>query len=53
MSDPDFLSLNGIEIKADQDGLVDITLSAASGQAVKPQIAEFFRSLARDDRGQV
>lgn len=39
-----FLELNGVEIEADEDGLVDITVAAASGTARKPEIAEFFRS---------
>lgn len=41
-----FLDLNGIEIKADEDGLVELTLRVAGGQAGKPEIAEFFRRLA-------
>lgn len=41
-----FLKLNGIEIEADQDGLVEITLAAASGKTTKPEIADFFRSRA-------
>jgi death-on-curing protein len=39
-----FLELNGIEIEADEDGLVDISIAVASGTAYKPEIAEFFRS---------
>lgn len=38
-----FLELNGIEIEADEDGLVEITIAAASGKATKPEIAAFFR----------
>lgn len=41
-----FLELNGIEIDADEHGLVEITLAAASGRTTKPEIAEFFRSRA-------
>ncbi len=41
-----FLKLNGIEIEADQDGLVEITLAAASGKTTKPDIADYFRSRA-------
>ncbi|HON68678.1 MAG TPA: type II toxin-antitoxin system death-on-curing family toxin [Phycisphaerae bacterium] len=41
-----FLDLNGIEIEADEDGLVELTLRVASGQAGKAEIAEFFRRLA-------
>lgn len=39
-----FLSLNDIEIEADEDGLVELTLKVACGSAAKPEIAEFFRS---------
>lgn len=38
-----FLALNGIEIDNDEQGLVDLTLSVATGQAGKAEIAEFFR----------
>lgn len=41
-----FLSINGVEIEADEDGLVEITLSVACGQAGKAEIAAFFRSRA-------
>ena len=40
------LDMNGVEIEADEDGLVDITLRTAMGQAGKAEIAEFFRSRA-------
>lgn len=40
-----FLAINGIEIEADEDGLVDLTLSVACGQSGKTEIAEFFRAL--------
>ena len=39
-----FLAINGIEIEADEDGLVDLTLSVACGESGKPEIAEFFRA---------
>jgi death-on-curing protein len=39
-----FLSMNDIEIEADEDGLVELTLKVACGNAAKPEIAEFFRS---------
>ncbi len=42
-----FLAMNDIQIDADEDGLVDLTLAVATGQAGKPQIAEFFRAHAR------
>jgi death-on-curing protein len=38
-----FLRLNGISIKADEAGLVEITLQTATGKADKSEIAEFFR----------
>ena len=38
-----FLELNGIEIQADEDGLYDITIAAATGRADKATIAAFFR----------
>jgi death-on-curing protein len=38
-----FLDLNGIEIEAPKGSLHDLTLSVATGQAGKAQIAEFFR----------
>lgn len=42
-----FLDLNGIDIEAPQGSLYDLTLATATGQALKPQIAEFFRSHAQ------
>jgi death on curing protein len=41
-----FLAMNDIQIEADEDGLVDLTLSVARGQSGKPEIAEFFRARA-------
>jgi death-on-curing protein len=41
-----FLSMNDIEIEADEDGLVDLTLATAQGQRTKEQIAAFFRERA-------
>jgi death on curing protein len=41
-----FLAMNDIQIEADEDGLVDLTLSVAGGQSGKPEIAEFFRARA-------
>lgn len=41
-----FLELNGVEIDADEDGLIDITIAVASGKAGKPEIAAFFRDRA-------
>ena len=39
-----FLAMNDMEVKADEDGLVTLTLRAARGEAGKAGIAEFFRS---------
>jgi death on curing protein len=41
-----FLAMNEIRIEADEDGLVDLTLSVARGESGKPEIAEFFRKRA-------
>lgn len=41
-----FLAINDIKITADEDGLVDLTLAVATGQAGKSRIAEFFRDQA-------
>ena len=42
-----FLEMNGVELEADEDGLVAVTLAVACGQAGKKEIAEFFRKSAR------
>lgn len=39
-----FLAMNGIEIEADEDGLVELTLAVARGEQGKPEIAAFFRA---------
>lgn len=39
-----FLAMNDIQIDNDEAGLVDLTLSVATGQTGKGEIAEFFRS---------
>ncbi len=39
-----FLAVNDIEIENDEDGLVELTLSVATGRANKEQIAEWFRT---------
>jgi death-on-curing protein len=39
-----FLAINDIQIHNDEEGLVELTLLAATGQANKSEIAEFFRS---------
>jgi len=41
-----FLAMNGIEIEADEDGLVELTLAVAEGKASKREIADFFKSKA-------
>ncbi len=38
-----FLEMNDISLVGDEEGLVDITMHAATGQASKRDIAEFFR----------
>lgn len=42
-----FLAMNDIQIEADEDGLVELTLSVARGETGKPEIAAFFRTRAR------
>jgi death-on-curing protein len=42
-----FLAMNDVELQADEDALVELTLAVATGQAGKGQIAEFFRQMAR------
>jgi death-on-curing protein len=42
-----FLIMNGYELDADEDGLVDIALKIATSQAGKAEAAEFLRSIAR------
>lgn len=42
-----FLAMNDVEIEADEEGLVDLTLAVARGEAGKSEIAEFFRRRAR------
>lgn len=41
-----FLLMNNIEIEADEDGLVALTLGVACGTVGKPEIAEFFSKRA-------
>lgn len=41
-----FLDVNGVEIAADEDGLVEITLRTATGTADKSDIAAFLRTRA-------
>ncbi len=41
-----FLAVNNIELDADEEGLVELTLGVAEGKIGKPQIADFFRRIA-------
>ncbi|MGC9455222.1 MAG: type II toxin-antitoxin system death-on-curing family toxin [Phycisphaerae bacterium] len=41
-----FLAMNGLELEADEEGLVDLTLAVAEGKAGKREIAEFLRRIA-------
>ncbi len=41
-----FLAMNDIDIDADEDGLVALTLAVARGNADKSEIADFFRKRA-------
>ncbi len=44
-----FLDMNGVDVEADEEGLVDLTLRVACGKAGKTgktEIADFFRRLA-------
>ena len=41
-----FLAMNNITIDNDEQGLIDLTLSVATGQSGKAEIAEFFRKSA-------
>lgn len=43
-----FLDMNGVEIEADEEGLVALTLRVACGQAGKGEIAEFFRKVSHE-----
>ncbi len=42
-----FLAMNDVELQADEDALVELTLAVAKGEAGKGEIAEFFRRMAR------
>ena len=41
-----FLALNGLEVEADEDGLVEMTIAVASGKCSKAQAADFLRRFA-------
>ena len=38
-----FLAMNNVEVEADEESLVDLTLAVVRGEAGKAEIAEFFR----------
>ena len=40
-----FLAINGVDPKGDEEGLVELALAVAQGQAGKQQIADFFRKI--------
>ncbi len=42
-----FLAMNNVELHADEDGLVNITMSVAQGTAGKKEIAAFLRGIAQ------
>jgi death on curing protein len=42
-----FLDFNGVEVDVPKGSLYDLTISVATGQSDKRQIAEFFRTIAR------
>jgi len=41
-----FLAMNDVEVEADEDGLVDLTLAVARGEVGKSEVADFFRGHA-------
>jgi len=41
-----FLAMNDMEVEADEEGLVDLTMAVARGESGKAEIAEFFRARA-------
>lgn len=41
-----FLAMNDVELRADEEGLVNLTLSVAEGRCGKTAIADFFRGVA-------
>lgn len=42
-----FLMMNGIDLTADEEGLIEITLAVAQGKADKKEVADFFRGISR------
>jgi death-on-curing protein len=45
-----FLGLNGLWLEADPDGLAELVLRVARGEASKAEVAEFIRAHALEDR---
>jgi death-on-curing protein len=43
-----FLSMNDIQVRNDEDGLVQITLASSTGKADKQSIMEFLRAIAEE-----
>jgi death on curing protein len=43
-----FLEMNGINLIADEDAEIELTLSVAEGKATKDQVAEYFRTHIRE-----
>lgn len=41
-----FLLINDVDLRSDEKGLEEITLSVAKGKSKKEDVAEFFRSIA-------
>jgi death-on-curing protein len=39
-----FMAMNDVEVEADEEGLVELTMAVARGEAGIPRIADFFRS---------
>jgi len=37
--------MNNVSVRAEEDGLVDITFRVASGQAAKAEVAAFLRAI--------
>ena len=42
-----FLTMNDVQLEADEDGLVELTLAVAKGEDGKAEIANFFRTRSR------
>lgn len=42
-----FLEMNGVDVDADEDDLVELVFAVAQGRADKARVADFFRAAAR------